>query len=205
MKKPQGPALDYSVALIVEDEPLVRVFATEVLQDAGYRVFEACDAQDALTILEERRDIQVVMTDIEMPGDMDGLALAGAIHERWPETVILVNSGRLRPDADELPDGAGFIAKPYRVGELLRQLDILLEQHGVLVLSDDDILEAWHTAELAHAQADPIDKALTLARAVAAEQAAIERLGAGSHAAAYDARFPGKPETRHYAGGPGAP
>jgi CheY-like chemotaxis protein len=197
MEKPQGSALDYNVALIVEDEPLARVLATEILQDAGYRVFEACDAQDALTILEERQDIWIVMTDIEMPGDMDGLALAGTIHARWPDTVILVTSGRLHPEPDELSTGAGFIAKPYRVAELLRQLDMLLEQHGVLVLSDDDILEGWHAAELAHAQADPRDKPVTLARAVAAEQTAIERFGAGSHAAAYDARYSDKPEPRH--------
>ena len=196
MEKAQGPALDYSTALVVEDEPLVRVFAAEILQDAGYRVFEACDARDALAILHEREDIRIVLTDIEMPGDMDGLALAAAIHERWPETAILVNSGRVRPDTGTLPIGAGFLAKPYRVGELLRQLDILLEQHGVLVLSDDDILEAWHAAELAHAAADPIDKDFTLARAVAGEQAAISRFGAGTHAAAYDARFPGAPALR---------
>lgn len=192
----QAPITDYSVALVVEDEPLVRVFAAEILQDAGYRVFEACDARDALAILHEREDIRIVLTDIEMPGEMDGLALAGTIHERWPETVILVNSGRLRPETGALPIGAGFIAKPYRIGELLRQLDILLEQHGVLVLSDDDILEAWHAAELAHARSDPIDKEFTLARAVAGEQAAIARFGAGSHAAAYDARFPDAPAQR---------
>lgn len=195
MEKPKGPVQDYSTALVVEDEPLVRVFAAEVLQDAGYRVFEACDAQDALAILDERHDIQIVITDIEMPGDMDGLALASAVRARWPDTVILINSGRVRPEPDALPIGAGFLAKPYRVAELLRQLEQLLEQYGVLVLSDDDILKDWRAAELAHAQADPIDKPATLARVVAAEQAAIERFGVGSHAASYDARFPKQPDS----------
>ncbi len=108
-------------------EPLVRVFATKILRMRGYRVFEACDAQDALTILEERQDIRIVMTDIEMPGDMDGLALASTIRERWPETVVLVNSGRVRPEPEALPDRAGFIAKPIRA-ELLHQLDVLMEE-----------------------------------------------------------------------------
>jgi|TARA_A100001391_G_scaffold173565_4_gene135612 CheY-like chemotaxis protein len=159
-------------------------------------VFEACDAQDALTILEERQDIRIVMTDIEMPGDMDGLALASTIRERWPETVVLVNSGRVRPEPEALPDRAGFIAKPYRAAELLHQLDVLMEEHGVPILSDGDILEAWHAAELAHAQADALDKPVTLAHAIAAEQAAIQRFGVGSHAAAYDARYPDAPEPR---------
>jgi DNA-binding LytR/AlgR family response regulator len=100
------------------------------------------------------------MTDIEMPGDMDGLALASTIRERWPETVVLVNSGRVRPEPEALPDRAGFIAKPYRAAELLHQLDVLMEEHGVPILSDGDILEAWHAAELAHAQADALDKPL---------------------------------------------
>lgn len=197
MEKPQGLGAHDSIALIVEDEPLVRVFVAEVLQGAGYCVFEASNAQDALTILDERDDIQIVMTDIEMPGEMDGLELAGTIRARWPETAILVNSGRVRPEPEALPIGAGFIAKPYRVAELLRQLEILLEQHGLLVLTDDDILEAWHTAELAHAQADPVDKIVTQARVVAAEQMAIERFGAGTHAVVYDARFPDEPMQRH--------
>lgn len=107
--------------LIVEDEPLVRTFAADILMDAGYRVFEACEAADALTILEGRDDIGAVFTDIEMPG-MTGLALAGAIGERWPEISILVTSGRIRPDPGVLPAGAAFIAKPYKAGALIDQL-----------------------------------------------------------------------------------
>lgn len=122
--------------------------------------------------------------------------LASTIRERWPETVVLVNSGRVRPEPEALPDRAGFIAKPYRAAELLHQLDVLMEEHGVPILSDGDILEACHAAELAHAQADALDKPVTLAHAIAAEQAAIQRFGVGSHAAAYDARYPDAPEPR---------
>src|SRR3546814_11112025 len=81
--------------------------------DAGYRVFEACEAADALTILEGRDDIGTVFTDIEMSG-MTGLALAGVITEGWPEIAILVTSGRIQPDPGTLPDGAAFIAKHYK-------------------------------------------------------------------------------------------
>src|SRR3546814_1346089 len=86
-----------AAVLIVEDGPLVRAFAADILMDAGYRVFEACEAADALTILEGRDDIGTVFTDIEMSG-MTGLALAGVITEGWPEIAILVTSGRIQPD-----------------------------------------------------------------------------------------------------------
>lgn len=127
MEQSKGAPPD-PVVLVVEDEPLVRTYAAEVLMDAGCRVFEACHAQDALAILGERHDIEIVMTDIEMPGELDGLALAAAISARWPEIVILVNSGRLRPEPDALPIGAGFIAKPYLAGELVRQLEALVNR-----------------------------------------------------------------------------
>ncbi|WP_371422385.1 response regulator [Tardiphaga sp.] len=189
-----GSTANYSTALVVEDEPLVRTYVAEVLMDAGYRVFEACDALDALAILGERRDVHIVLTDIEMPGGMDGLELAGTIRSRWPEIVILVHSGRVRPAAHALPLGAGFIAKPYRADELLRELEELVERHSPSTGTDEDILDAWHATELAQAQAPPADKPFALAQAMAAEQAAIERFGRGPHIAAYDARFPDAPE-----------
>ncbi len=117
------------IVLVVEDEPLVRTFAAEILMDAGYRVFEACDARDGVAILDGRDDIRAVVTDIEMPGDMDGLALALLIHERWPDLAIILTSGRIRPEAAAMPAGANFIAKPYKPGELVDQLAGLLAQH----------------------------------------------------------------------------
>src|SRR3546814_4646908 len=85
----------------------------DILMDAGYRVFEACEAADALAILDGRDDIGAVFTDIEMPGGMTGLALAAAVRDRWPSMPVLVTSGRVRPGAGELPNGAAYIAKPY--------------------------------------------------------------------------------------------
>lgn len=112
MENPKGSAPDHNIAFVVEDEPLVRMFAAEALVNEGYRVFETHDARDALAILDHRRDIGVVLTDVETPGGMDGLELAGTIRERWPETVILINSGRIRPEPNTLPIVAGFIARP---------------------------------------------------------------------------------------------
>ena len=115
-----------AAVLIVEDEPLVRTIAADIVMDAGYRAFEACDAADAIAILEGRDDIAAVFTEIEMPGDMNGLDLAAAIRSRWPATALLITSGRVRPGGSMLPVGADFIPKPYHPDELISQLAGLL-------------------------------------------------------------------------------
>lgn len=114
-----------AAVLIVEDEPLVRAMAADSFMDAGYRVFEACDAADALTILEGRDDIAAVFTDIEMPG-MNGLDLAASIRGRWPAITVLITSGRVRPGAALLPVGADFIPKPYLPSDMIGKISALM-------------------------------------------------------------------------------
>ncbi len=104
--------------LIVEDEPLVRLCAVQAVEDAGYEVIEAANADEAIAILERRRDIRVVFTDIHMPGSMDGLKLAHAVRHRWPPIKIIVTSGRERIGPQDLPDGGRFFAKPYDPTEI---------------------------------------------------------------------------------------
>ena len=99
--------------LIVEDEPLVRLCAVHIVEDAGYEVVEAANADEAIRILESRMDIRVVFTDIHMPGSMDGLKLATAVRDRWPPIKIMVTSGRHFVPQQELPEGGRFIGKPY--------------------------------------------------------------------------------------------
>ena len=101
------------VILLVEDEVLVRMVAADVLEDAGFTVLESTNAEEALRLLETRPDVQVLFTDVNMPGALDGLGLAQTVHERSPEVGILIGSGRIRPDPGELPPGTRFIAKPY--------------------------------------------------------------------------------------------
>jgi CheY-like chemotaxis protein len=101
------------VILVVEDEPLVRMFLADALDEAGFKVFEAVNADEALTILQARPDVQAVITDIEMPGSMNGIALAKAVQDRWPGIGLLVTSGRVRPGPDDLPADVAFLAKPY--------------------------------------------------------------------------------------------
>jgi CheY-like chemotaxis protein len=113
------------VILVIEDEPLVRLFLTDFLDEAGFKVFEAVNADEAMTILQARPDIQVIISDIEMPGSMNGLELARAVHERWPGIGIVVTSGRERPGPDDLSEKVAFLAKPYlpdTVTTLIRQM-----------------------------------------------------------------------------------
>ena len=101
------------VILLVEDDVLVRMVAADVLEDAGFTVLESTNAEEALRLLETRPDVQVLFTDVNMPGALDGLGLAQTVHERSPGVGILIGSGRVRPDLGELPPGTRFIAKPY--------------------------------------------------------------------------------------------
>ena len=101
------------VVLVVEDEFLIRMHAVEIIQDAGFDVVEAADANEAIAILESRRDIRVVFTDIRMPGSMDGLKLAHAVRHRWPPVHIIATSGYHAITATDLPAGSLLLLKPY--------------------------------------------------------------------------------------------
>jgi CheY-like chemotaxis protein len=97
--------------LVVEDEPLVRELIVEQLTDAGYEVVEVGDADKAIAVLEARQDIQLIFTDIDMPGSMNGLKLAAAVRDRWPPVHIIITTGKARPMT--IPANALFIPKPY--------------------------------------------------------------------------------------------
>ena len=115
-----------TTVLLVEDKLFVRMIGADALAEAGYRVIEAGDADEALARLEHSADVQVLFTDIRMPGTMDGLQLAGEVHRRWPSIRILLTSGDTRPTRDDIPDDGRFLAKPYRFEVLSRELDQLL-------------------------------------------------------------------------------
>ena len=106
------------VILIVEDEPLVRLGAVRTIVDAGFEVIEAANADEAIRILESRRDIRVVFTDIHMPGSMDGLKLAHAVRNRWPPIRIIVTSGDEFLTEQDLPEGGRFFSKPYSAAQI---------------------------------------------------------------------------------------
>jgi CheY-like chemotaxis protein len=99
--------------LVVEDEPLLRMMAMDLVEDAGFQAIEAADADEAVTILETRTDIRIVFTDIDMPGSMNGMKLAAAVRDRWPPIEIIIVSGQVRLSEGDLPERSVFFSKPY--------------------------------------------------------------------------------------------
>jgi CheY-like chemotaxis protein len=122
--------LDHSVApavvLVVEDEMLLRMRAVDMVEDAGYTSVEAVDADEAVAILESRSDIALLLTDIQMPGSMDGLKLAHWVHERWPPIKIILVSGQLKLAAFEIPADSRFFGKPLEAGEMIAEMQKMI-------------------------------------------------------------------------------
>lgn len=85
------------IALVVDDEPLILLDTSDIVTDAGYQVVEATTADQALAYLETHAAFDLLVTDIQMPGTMDGIALARHVGERWPHVKILVVSGAVIP------------------------------------------------------------------------------------------------------------
>ena len=110
------------VVLVVEDDPLLRMLAVEIVQEAGFTAIEAQDADEAVILLESRADITLLFTDINMPGSMDGLKLAHAVRDRWPPIKILVVSGKQPFQSSDLPSNSCFVGKPYQASALVEEL-----------------------------------------------------------------------------------
>ncbi|SRR6266403_1354429 len=115
-----------TLVLIVEDDFLLRMDAVQMIEEAGFDCAEAANADDAISILEARSDINVIFTDIDMPkGSMNGLRLAHAVRGRWPPIKIITTSGYFGVEEDDLPAGGKFIPKPYsftHVTQIIRDL-----------------------------------------------------------------------------------
>jgi CheY-like chemotaxis protein len=102
-----------AVVLVVEDTALIRMSAVHLVLEAGYEALEASDADEAIRILESRSDIDLVFTDVQMPGSMDGIKLSHYIRDRWPPVRLIVASGAAIVEESALPAGSRFFAKPY--------------------------------------------------------------------------------------------
>ena len=122
--------LDHStvpaVVLVVEDEMLLRMRAVDMVEDAGYTPVEAIDADEAVKILESRSDIALIFTDIQMPGSMDGLGLAQAVHERWPPIKIIVVSGALKRQDIDIPANSRFFGKPLEARDMIAEMQKMI-------------------------------------------------------------------------------
>jgi two-component system, response regulator PdtaR len=112
--------------LVVEDEPLVRMNIVDQLSDEGFEVLEAGNADEAIALLEQTGGVRLIFTDIDMPGDMDGLKLAAAVADRWPPIRIIVTSGHRSVEITDIPDGSMFFSKPYRHQAIIESMRELL-------------------------------------------------------------------------------
>ena len=101
-------------ALVVDDDLLIRLDAKQILEDAGFQVLEAHHGDAAYVLMEERHpDVVLLFTDVQMPGTLDGFALARAVAASWPHVSIVVASGHRTPELGSMPTKARFIAKPF--------------------------------------------------------------------------------------------
>ena len=116
-----GALMTFSV-LVVEDEVLLRMEAVDMVEDAGFRAYEAGSADEAIRVLEQHPDIDVLFTDIDMPGSMDGLRLARYVSKRWPPITLIVTSGHVKVDVKQLPEAGLFLSKPYPPRQIMHVL-----------------------------------------------------------------------------------
>ena len=112
--------------LVVEDEGLIRLGAVFALEEAGYKVFEAGHADQAIAALEANPGIRVVVTDVHMPGTMDGLKLTHYVRRRWPPIALIVISGEPGDFYSQVPAGTMFCTKPISDRLLLSSVGVAL-------------------------------------------------------------------------------
>lgn len=119
--------------LVVEDETLVNWDVADALRDAGFTVLQAYSGDEALEILEDNRDVRVVFTDVNLPGNTDGVALTKLIEDRYPRIEVLVTSAHRRPEVEQLEvvsQLGRFVQKPYPTGAVTRRISEIVEQHA---------------------------------------------------------------------------
>jgi two-component sensor histidine kinase/CheY-like chemotaxis protein len=132
-----GHAAALRAVLVVEDEMMLRMRAVDMVEDAGFTAVEAINADDALAILESRSDIEMLFTDIQMPGSIDGLKLAYAVHERWPLIKIILVSGQLKLTDNDKPPDSRFFGKPLGVAQMIATMQDMMGRGSLKIVPDE--------------------------------------------------------------------
>jgi CheY-like chemotaxis protein len=115
-----------STILVVDDDEVLRMCAAEVVADAGFAPLEAANADEAVAILENRSDVALLFTDVQMPGSMDGLGLARTVHDRWPAIKIILVSGRVEVSERERPVNSRFFQKPFAMKQIIEGIQDMI-------------------------------------------------------------------------------
>ena len=145
--------------LVVEDEMVLRLRAVDIVEDAGFTAVEAVNADEALAILESRSDISLLFSDIQMPGSMDGLKLAHAVHERWPAIKIILVSGQVKLSDNDKPADSRFFGKPLEMKQMIAELREMVGAGDLTIVHDAPMplaVEAPSTAQALSAENDSL-------------------------------------------------
>ena len=105
--------------LVIEDEPVLRLYVLDMVEEAGFEPVAVTSVADAIRILEERPDILIVYMDLDMPGGVRGIEIAAAIRDRWPPIEIILTAAFLTRDDIDLPERAEFYPKPIQHDRLI--------------------------------------------------------------------------------------
>ncbi|MDB5712051.1 MAG: response regulator [Sphingomonas bacterium] len=155
------------IVLVVEDEMVLRMRAVDIVEDAGFVAIETVSADEAIQVLESRNDISLLFTDIQMPGSMDGLKLAHAVHARWPHIKIILVSGQIAVTDADKPTDSRFFPKPLEVEQMIGELQEMigkgaLKMMPALTAADDLLTKENNELRLRLQQAGIDAKALLL-------------------------------------------
>jgi CheY-like chemotaxis protein len=114
-------------ALVVEDNALLRLFMSDLVVMGGFVALQASNAHEAITVLELRPDVALLVTNVTMRGSMNGVELAHAVDKRWPSVKIIVVSAQPGLSETDLPVSSLFLAKPYHDDELAFEIRTLMD------------------------------------------------------------------------------
>ena len=118
---------------------ILRMRAVDIVEDAGFTAVQAVNADEALSILESRSDISLLFSDIQMPGSMDGLKLAHAVHNRWPSIKIILVSGQVKLADTDKPADSRFFGKPLEVKQMIAELQDMVGTGALKIVPEEVI------------------------------------------------------------------
>ena len=136
--------------LVVEDEMVLRMRAVDIVEDAGFAAVEAVNADEALSIPESRSDISLLFSDIQMPGSIDGLKLAHAVHWRWPHIKIILVSGQVKLSDIDKPANSRFFGKPIDVKQMIAELQGMIGTGALEIVANGDKVQASEGTKVPH-------------------------------------------------------
>lgn len=117
-------------AIVVEDDPIIMMETVFILEDAGFRVYESFNGDEAILHLTKHWESTVLLfSDVDMPGSMNGFALARHVAEHWPLIEIVIASGHTCPADGDMPKKATFLTKPFN--------QRMVHEHLSQILPDD--------------------------------------------------------------------